>query len=411
MNQAQQKINISQEHDFNRSEARAGSSSVLGGSSLLLKTSYLKPHAVEVTAPQVEFVLKEGFPDHPHKLVKRMLGKIAVCRRGNWVQIMCSHCKNPVMIGKKYLMVKRHCNNKFCSCEECIEQRRLKAWTKLKNYGIEKDELVHMEISFPLQLNESDDKRRKRELTLRYIRESFRKLDLYWFSLTAWDIKATIVKELKSYFMHYHIALLPKNYRKFMAALPLVREKVMKKSSQEFTIHNEGWKPKVPLLGYFAKIMAGKLSDDKHHHAILYRDMMSPEEYHRLFYRKRILRLSSPFGLLSLRKAERSEALLMFKGLCFKLPGKCSFCSHKLDLDSIYVIKIREDFKPPDKSRVLIDYNVTELSPDRRGTLVSRIPEQRVMGKSSLFYADDEPMPENPERISRLNRSGRCLQG
>ncbi|GAI10583.1 unnamed protein product, partial [marine sediment metagenome] len=68
---------------------------------------------VEVTAPELYTVEKQGFPSIKLNSVKLMLGKIKRCIKGYWVEAFCKECKNPVIVDEKPLIVRRFCHNKY----------------------------------------------------------------------------------------------------------------------------------------------------------------------------------------------------------------------------------------------------------------------------------------------------------
>jgi len=287
---------------------------------------------VEVICPKIEKI-EEQKPDIIRERlmrefrVKTLLSHIIECKKGFWLNIACKKCEN--IIEEK--VAQGTCNIRYCDCERCVERRREKAWHRLKDFEVYSKRLIHLEIGFPLQKKETKEDKQRRDKTLKQIKKEFKKI-IEIHGLMVLDIR----ERKEFYFVHYHLALLPvKGYRLFMQTIRKIQEKFKGKA----TIRNEGYKPRESLFSYFSRIMAGLISSEDRHHSVLYKEIMTPEEYIDFFYRRRVLRA------VCVSKPERSE--VMFKCLGLTLPAKCPFCNAELTFDDVKLVKDKEIEEPP----------------------------------------------------------------
>jgi hypothetical protein len=311
---------------------------------------------IEVFSPQIEIVEKEGFADFKNNSVKQMLGNIVRCKRGIYIKPVCPHCNKVLTDEGEERAIRISCQNNFCDCEYCIESRKIKAKKRLRSFRIYAKKLIHLIFGFELQLSESKEKKQRREKIVKRIRKECEKRGFKLIGLVARDISEKKTEHHQLYYFHYHLAVYPvKDYRGFMLFVRFLGEKY----KGVITTRNEGFKPTKALFNYFAKIMAGQISDKEHHHTTTYSKILSPEDYFKFFYRTNSLRhIGWDRDKLKLRvsHAERSEGVDMFKRLGLSETSKCPFCAGNLTFNNIILKKFIDDPPPPYETQVFMDY-------------------------------------------------------
>ena len=344
-------------------------------------------HGHNIKSLEIEKILVEGDFKSYKDPVKLMLGKIVRCKRGVYLKAKCPHCKKIVSDEHGEMSVRKTCDNRFCNDPFCIISRKMKAMQRLESYNVQARDLIHAEISFPLQVGETKDKKQRRDLTMRNISQSFKRLGINLHALMVWDIKVKQRGDLEFYFMHFHLAILPMNYQKFFRAQSIVRRDVIKRTGQEFIIHVEGWRPKESLFTYFSQIMAGEISIGEEHHTAHYRDFISPEQYHKLFYRKNMLRMwSMKKWAVSVCAVEPGRDS-MFKHIGLSLPNNCPNCFGELTKETIIIIKVLEEQKPPNLTKDFLDYGVISYERISKNS-INQDPEINLSEATSDFIQE-----------------------
>ena len=313
-----------------------------------------------IISPQIEFIVEKNDKLAEILKFKRFLKKIKQCRKGTWIKI--KHKCGGFVVDEKGepIRVRITCDDKYCDDPFCIESRKIKAKQRLDAYKVTPKKLIHLIMSFPWQFGETKEQSAKRELVIRYTKEEMQKLGIKIHGLFVFDIKAKGEGNLKRYLPHYHFALYPQNHARFVYSLIKARKVILKKtglsSENGFTLTSKNYKPKKALFRYFAKIMAGLVSDEEEHHTTTYNKIMPSEEYFNFFYGKRVLRV---WGLEKFvcRTPEPERSEYMFQRLGRTLPEKCSFCGETITPDSIKLIKEVGEQKPPNPDGVFAGLN------------------------------------------------------
>jgi len=297
------------------------------------------PYRKEIFTRQTEFIIKPSAEKRRKFNVQTILRNVRKCREGNFVRVACKSCKNEL----SPTTIRLTCQNRFCSCPDCVEMRRLKAFGNLERLKVRSKSLIHLIVGFERIIGESKDKKKQREEVLSSIKIELEKCGIKLHAVSVWDMNVHEKKGFKFFYMHYHLALLPvKDFRCLMLAV----RKVQEKFKGIATIRNEGYKPKKSLFNYFAKIQAGLVSTEEEHHTVTYSKILTIQEFREFFYHKRMLRkwaLSSVSCVLH----DTSGREYMFKLLGISLPKKCPFCGCELSRANVFLKKITEEEKPP----------------------------------------------------------------
>jgi hypothetical protein len=316
-----------------------------------------------IYSPEIEKIEKKGklseFPD----AVKQMLGNIIRCKKGVYLMPTDPH-GHPLL--KK--PVRDTCDNKFCDCEYCVESRKIKARKRLEEYPIfkkdskekgfrsKKDKAVHLHIDFNITFENTDEEKKEREKTLKNIRRDFERKGFNLIGVMVFDIKGKDKRGKIIYYKHYHLALYPP---RFWETFKKVCGALTEKYKGKAIIKNEGFKPKKSLVNYFVKIIAGQISGDAYgieeHHTLLYKDIMSPEDYNKFFLHKQVLRYvgyDKKKGVKCVYHAERSESVNNLYCLGQRLPKKCPVCGWEVDRSKIKIKKTFEDDPPPLENQI-----------------------------------------------------------
>jgi len=309
-----------------------------------------------IPEPEQETIIRAGAETSKEFLLRKIRRRIANCQKGVYRKVKCPNCKQVLGDEKGEFGVRISCDNKFCACKFCIVSRKIKAKENLNAYKIKSPKMIHLIVGFEIQTGESKEQKQRREKALKEITKQLSAIlkkscgqELH--ALGVWDITDKTIEghELvgKRFFMHYHLALMPVNFRELMLAVRNVQEKYKGFT----TIRNEGYKPRKALFRYFVKILAGEVSGEGEHHTLLYNQFLKLEEYVSFFYKKKMLRAFA-CSLI----ANPSLGSDMYKGIGLSLPEKCPSCGFQMTPEKFWIIfsEVAEAQPPPDAKKYLI---------------------------------------------------------
>lgn len=232
--------------------------------------------------------------------------KLDRCSQDLYRSFVCGDC-GAVIVQQAY---KLSCGSRICPY--CVEERVKMARIILGSYKIYANRLLHFYIGFE-PVKELHDAKKEQEKILRVFYREMAKLGTPVRSVRTFDINKTN----KGLRYHYHHAQLPTDAHLFTINCQKARKQILKKTGIKFIVEVIGYRPKRTLFFYFAKCMAGLYSDEKRHHKVLLRELITKEQYITSF------RHSRSFALIGLARVKRGKVNINW----ISKPKFCPVCN------------------------------------------------------------------------------------
>jgi len=215
-----------------------------------------------------------------NKLAEVLKRKIDSCLDMGYKMAVCGDCGAVI----KQQAFKLHCSIRYCP--HCVEERVKHSRIYLNSYNIRIKRLVHFWIGFKPSYRLDKALKKEQEKIMARFYKVMEKIGSRVSAMRVFDLNKT-EKGLR---YHYHHAQLPiADIRKFIANCNRAEKIVKEKTGTEFSVHIVGYRPQKSLFRYFSKIMAGLYSDEKNHHSVLLKDLISLEDYAKNFFNVRSL--------------------------------------------------------------------------------------------------------------------------